>query len=151
MKFDTGGLRRHGIIYSLDTGRLMGDPFNSEARFFCCLRAARIPSRPTPINPRDAGSGTAASDTPSRSATGGRGLGPPTARNERISVTGVFPNPGAVNVTEAWFQPLNPWLRMDKSMVVRPGADIELVRSTLSRVTCHPLCVAPKTPVLSPY
>ncbi len=28
MKFDTGGLRRHGIIYSLDTGRLMGDLFD---------------------------------------------------------------------------------------------------------------------------
>ncbi len=28
MKFDTGGLRRHGIIYSLDTGRLMGGPFD---------------------------------------------------------------------------------------------------------------------------
>jgi hypothetical protein len=26
-KFNTGGLRRHEIIYSLDTGRLMGDPF----------------------------------------------------------------------------------------------------------------------------
>jgi hypothetical protein len=26
-KFNTGGLRRHEIIYSLDTGRLMGGPF----------------------------------------------------------------------------------------------------------------------------
>jgi len=26
-KIKTGGLRRHEIIYSLDTGRLMGDPF----------------------------------------------------------------------------------------------------------------------------
>ena len=26
-KFNTGGLRRHEIIYSLDTGRLMGDSF----------------------------------------------------------------------------------------------------------------------------
>jgi hypothetical protein len=26
-KFKTGGLRRHEIIYALDTGRLMGDPF----------------------------------------------------------------------------------------------------------------------------
>ena len=28
MKFDTGGSRRHGIVYSLDPGRLMGDPFD---------------------------------------------------------------------------------------------------------------------------
>jgi hypothetical protein len=27
-KFNTGGLRRHEIIYSLDTGRLMGGPLN---------------------------------------------------------------------------------------------------------------------------
>jgi len=27
-KIKTGGLRRHEIIYSLDTGRLMGDPFS---------------------------------------------------------------------------------------------------------------------------
>jgi hypothetical protein len=28
VKKKTGGLRRHGIVYSLDTGRLMGDPFD---------------------------------------------------------------------------------------------------------------------------
>jgi hypothetical protein len=32
----TGGLRRHGIVYSLDTGRLMGDPF---------VRCKEIPER----------------------------------------------------------------------------------------------------------
>jgi len=35
-KIKTGGLRRHEIIYSLDTGRLMGDPFSFYQCIFDC-------------------------------------------------------------------------------------------------------------------
>ena len=41
-KLKTGGLRRHGMLYSLDTGRLMGDPLlilidhGAETEYFYC-------------------------------------------------------------------------------------------------------------------